>query len=183
MGIMDPGNSVGSATLELAALREKRGEWVRALRVWESWKQPRSWCGNGSAQYAQIRLCGIARCRMKLGDVDGAFEALAENEFTTFNGFDHETAFVWNDLATETGRWDQRDRLFGRLLAEAESPADPDLRVPKDVREEMRESARRQISETFRGLGEPARAWLSQRADDGSREARSLLDELARPEK
>lgn len=73
--IMDASDSRQLAIVRLGEHYQGRKDFAKALEYFRAW-QPRSWCGNGLAQFANERDLHIAQCLVNLGKDD---EALSQN--------------------------------------------------------------------------------------------------------
>lgn len=73
--IMDSSDTRQVAVVRLGQHYQARNDFGKALECFRAW-QPRSWCGNGQAQFAYERDLYIAQCLVNLGKSD---QALKEN--------------------------------------------------------------------------------------------------------
>lgn len=177
LGVMDAGNTVSAAIFRLAPLREERGEWEQALRLWERW-EPRAWCGNELEAFQSERIRGIARSQVALGRVEAALDTLSSTEVDRrLNGLDRKTLSLWVRIARDAKRQDSIENILERLYL-ISMPADPHGQRDGIENAQLRFFASRSRLEEIAGvlleIGDPARAWLTQRSSRGDAHAATL---------
>jgi HEAT repeat protein len=97
----------------LGAELERRGEWQKAVEVYEAWEQG---CIGGSAMAASciFQPLGIARCRFQLGQTDRALETLEavlpRDDVMIGGDRSGEAITLWMELMIQAGRIKEAER-------------------------------------------------------------------------
>jgi|GEM_PF-4183755 len=119
--IMDTDNTRSKAIQRLAWNCELRGQWQRALTLWESWK-PRSFCGTCLVGMHDSQNRAIARCKLGLGRFDEAARLLLENVFDVHLGESPERfTITLTKLYHDAGQLDDLSKMqqaFREILEE-----------------------------------------------------------------